>query len=80
MDDLKPENGYLEFIDNNGDLIADVVKIFRPEVIVLDTASNEDGYVSLNGLNGVRIKSGNTGLFCCEKSGTKQRYFRNVPI
>lgn len=69
LDDLKPENGYLEFIDNNGDLIADVVKIFRPEVIVLDTASNEDGYVSLNGMNGVRIKAETPDYFVVKNQG-----------
>ena len=52
-------NGKIELIDNNGDGIIDVLHIWEPQVIVADSAKQNEGRVFISGLNGTGVDISN---------------------
>lgn len=39
---LKPENGYLTLVDNNNDGVYDIIKIYKPQIMLVDSVNSDE--------------------------------------
>ena len=54
-DDLRPKDGYIEFIDNDADGRTDVISIFEPEIIIGGYVLSTDGNIHVVGNDGSKL-------------------------
>lgn len=67
--DLICEDGYIEFVDNNGDGVYDVALCFEPQVMVANFASNYDGNVNVVAIDGAKVSADDLNYLCITKNG-----------
>ena len=73
-DDLIPENGYLELVDNDNDGKYELLKVYKPDIIEVDSIEvvEANGNMSIAGTDGVVRKiDGNSTLSISNSKGSK---------
>jgi len=68
-DDLVCPDGYIEFIDNDNDKKYDLAICYEPKVMVANFASNDNGRVSVVGLDGTKVSGDDLNFLSITKNG-----------